>query len=149
MVLSYMCSIFLLSIVFYFSSLYFSVYNLLSQLYSSVPPTPPLRLSTPFCISFSLSSLYFHLPTSSFNSPIHPFIFFHLFQIILSGECGESEVRTLEDKERKLFCRNGIDSFVMAEPRWVSWCKLILIYMTWKPNRAMSCIYTSYENLCK
>ncbi|XP_063886174.1 polycystin-1-like protein 2 isoform X1 [Scylla paramamosain] len=38
-------------------------------------------------------------------------------QIILSGECGETEVRTLEDKNRKVFCRNGIDSFVMAEPR--------------------------------
>ncbi|CAD5112526.1 DgyrCDS1737 [Dimorphilus gyrociliatus] len=37
-------------------------------------------------------------------------------QFILSGEYDETDVRTVEEKERKIFRRGGVDAFLMATP---------------------------------
>ena len=37
--------------------------------------------------------------------------------VILSGEFDETDVRTLEDDQRKIFRRGSDDAFLMAVPR--------------------------------
>nr|XP_027217782.1 polycystic kidney disease protein 1-like 2 [Penaeus vannamei] len=62
-------------------------------------------------------------------------------QMVLSGECGETEVRKLADSERPVFCRNGIDSFVMAVPRPLGKPQYLRV---WHDNSGKGC-YSSWQ----
>jgi hypothetical protein len=41
--------------------------------------------------------------------------------MVISGDNDETQIRPLQDPKRKIFRRGGVDSFVMATPRLVSY----------------------------